>query len=203
LFFNCDFLAEIAAILGVWTALESRFVLVALLSVPMMASGSRVALLSAGVGFACVSPLLALGAGALAIVMTTLLAPDKMASALDRLVIWRAAVTGITVFGNGLGSFTAAYPFWEYAHSDFLQFSYELGVGVLPFVVVLALALRTKQIPIRAALGCLATQFVVAFPLHLPATTFVAGVLVGHVARRRSSADMGQYVGGIYAGAAA
>jgi hypothetical protein len=203
LFFNGDFLAEIAAVLFVYAFYVEALPLVIALSIPLAFCGSRVALLSAGLGLLVSRREIAFwGVGALVMAagFATLWA-SKGASAAARFDIWYTTAAGITIFGHGIGSFVTTYPSWERAHSDFLQSLYEMGIGALPLVALFGLAARwADTIPVKAALVCIGAQYLTAFPLHLPATAFLAGVLVGNVVRVRDGVCHIGYASRVYAG---
>ena len=186
LFGNWDFLAETAAPLFVWAIFAKRNVMAGAMLVPLVLCGSRVAILSSVVGVAVMSARLrnaALLAGAAMVGFATA-APSKMASLMQRIDIWRAALSDVTFAGRGLGWFAASHHA-EYAHSDILQGQIELGFGMALIVFVVAFALCHGQDPAaRAALAVIAAQMFVAFPLHLPTTLFVGGLLAGYLARR-------------------
>jgi hypothetical protein len=199
LFYNRDVLAETAAILFVWALFSRQIVLASLLAVPLLVCGSRVALACVVLGIAAVRPRVALigvlviGLG---IVVFTIWHPAKLNSGFVRLEIWHATLVGVTAIGNGLGSFAVAYPIPEHAHSDILQSFYELGIGATPLLALLLLATwKMASEPIGAAMACLFGEYAVAFPLHLPLTTFLAGLLVGNLVRRRDTVRVGGYVG--------
>ncbi len=204
LFYNRDFAAELAAVFFVWAVFSRDIPLAVMLAIPLAVCGSRIALACAALGFVsarprwAVLPVMIMGA---TVVSLTLWHPEKLTTLMARMDIWEFTLFGVTPFGEGLGGFAVAQPVWEYAHSDLLQSFYELGIGALPLLAIMVLALRAVDLPIRAAMACLVGEYATAFPLHLPATALVAGVLVGHLARKRVDVDVGRYVGRAYAGA--
>lgn len=188
LFWNRDFLAELAAIVFVWAVLSRESRAAAITSIPLIFCGSRVALSAAAIGLLATQPKLSrwlLPFAALATVLATFLYSGKVSSIGERLTLWSDTATGITAFGHGLGSFFGDHPLWEQAHSDLLQGGYELGIGALLFAALLACGLREHpSLPLRGAMVCVLVEYMVAFPLHLPAPTFLAGFLLGHLVRR-------------------
>jgi hypothetical protein len=191
LFANRNVLGELAAVVMVWAVLSGeRWVSLVLLAAVILCR-SRVGLVSAVLALCWARPRWTPSIVIMGVIYVLLaplvgmspLDPGKLVSAAERLEIWTAAISDPRLFGHGIGSFTAAYPGWEYAHSDFLQAFYELGVGVVPFaLVVVAALLAGPRSPERAAFGVLAVECLISFPLHLPTSAFLAGLLVGHLA---------------------
>lgn len=200
LFYNRDFLAEIAAVFFVWAVLSREWAVIPLLLIPLAVSGSRIALIGVAAGFMVLRPRISIP---IALVAITLIAAvtagfsDKVTTIGARLDIWRVALGGITLWGNGLESFTAAYPASEYAHSDFFQSLYELGIGALPLLVLLLMATwQGGASPLGAAMACVLAEYFVAFPLHLPTSAFVVGLLAGHLVRHRGRHCRIEYLSG-------
>jgi hypothetical protein len=194
-FLNRAVLGEIAAPLFVWCLLSREFTLSAFLLCPLVLCQSRVAIVAAIAGMVIARPrwaiaiaLSAIGYLGLAWMIGVLpYDASKFASASLRMEIWQQATTGLSVFGNGLGSFSANFPRSEYAHSDILQALYELGIGVLAPLVCGVLAFKAPASrPERAALVAVAIEVAVAFPLHLPASGFLAFLLAGRLGGRRA-----------------
>lgn len=102
-------------------------------------------------------------------------------SDLQRLIIWRAAWTHFTFWGNGFGSFWYLWignPAWwpQYAHNDYLQTVFELGVwAVIPFSILTWACSRTTapQWPILITFLFMATF---SMPLHIPVALALGAV---------------------------
>ena len=202
LFINRDILAETAAPLFVWALVRKRYWLSVCPAIPLMLCQSRAAILMVGVGLlwaAWRSSKRLIPAVVVIIVLTVgmlSISPDKMTTTVDRLGAWQTTVSGITLFGHGIGSFSIAYPFWQFSHSDVLQAFYELGIGAIPFMVLAGLLVWGRDhLAERAAFIALLTGAAVSWPLHLPATGFVAGLLCGHLARCWSLVRSDEHVG--------
>ena len=207
LFINRDILAETAAPLLVWALLRKRYWLAIGPAIPVMLCQSRSAVLMVGIGLCwglLRSPkrmiIAALICAPIAVLIS--LEANKWASLEDRLVIWQATVSGITLFGHGIGSFSTAHPFWQFSHSDVLQALYELGIGVIPFIALVGMLVFGKavtweahdEMPERAAFVALLVGAAVSWVLHLPATGFLAALLCGHLVRRRGMVRHLQHV---------
>lgn len=103
-------------------------------------------------------------------------------SGLNRAEIWATAVSNFSILGAGLGTFKAAWPSYGFAHNEFLQLGFELGVGSLLLIVVIIHAFRCpERVLEKALLGALLAAAVVWQPFQLPATALVAAVLLGHL----------------------
>lgn len=110
-----------------------------------------------------------------------------------RLDIWSTALSNLTVFGHGSGSFQSMYVLiYEYtsiplgrpenAHNEFINLAFEVGVPGIMAAAIFAVAawrggLQTERC-ILAALGAIA---VFGFPLHLPTSGFMAAAVAGHL----------------------
>lgn len=183
LFVNRDFLAEAAAPVFVWALLTRRLTLSAVMCAPLALCGSRVAVLSIIAGLVRRSWVAALSLVALLIAFT--FGPGKLYSLGVREEIWSAALAHLAAFGNGIGWFAYAYPHYETAHSDVLQGFDEIGIAAFALFAVplYVLWFAQEHRAERAALLAIVVQMAVAFPLHLPVGTFLAGLLAGHLAR--------------------
>ena len=203
LLFNRLVAAEFAAVIFAWTVIDRRFSLMSGPLFMLAVCGSRVAIIAAVVGIISVRPrwfLLTTLAGTLTIAAGWFLFVGKTLSALTRFDIWMATISNFSFWGNGIGSFQAAYPRWEYAHSDLLQAVYEFGIGALLLVAFFTVvSIRTRPPALRAAFVCLMVECAVAFPLHLPLSTFMAGLLSGALSQRRVPLRLPRDVCGIVA----
>lgn len=110
---------------------------------------------------------------AIVLAIAVYISHNPNSSDLQRVRIWYAAATHLTFWGHGYGSFWYLWignPAWwpQYAHNDFLQAVFELGVwALIPFSFLgwAASRTRTHDWPI------LATFLFIGFfsmPLHMP-----------------------------------
>jgi hypothetical protein len=132
----------------------------------------------------------------------------KIPSIDQRLTFWTELLSGVTLLGNGLGSFLSSYPLLSesmdtlllklrFAHNDLLQIVFELGVvGGLLIVIFCSLILRTdcKE---RYVLIAFIGVSCFSFPLYLPVTAFIAAVVCGHIAGKRSNICLSPFIGRI------
>jgi len=117
-----------------------------------------------------------------AFVLTTSRAP----SANLRMELWGDMIRHLGWLGHGVGSTDWSYPFMEYAHDDYLQISFELGVvGALLWVGFLVCCLAGPVRTESYVLIAFACMGVFAFPLYMPGTVFVAGLAAGRLLRDR------------------
>lgn len=103
----------------------------------------------------------------------------------DRLEIWSRYGLAINPWGDGLGAAAVAMTGYEHAHSEFIEFAFELGIGSVLMWGVLLHALGARPVLERAALAACAAQCLVWFPLHDPATFFMVAVLAGALCGER------------------
>ena len=130
-------------------------------------------------------------------------------SVAQRITMLIDTVPHITVLGHGLGSFYTLFPLYstsidslamrpEHLHNDWLEYAFETGVfGSVFLSGFLGLcALGRPHACSMFARGnncCSATLFVLGveacfgFPLHMPATAVLGGLIAGHAVRDRHS----------------
>ena len=112
----------------------------------------------------------------------------------ERLNIWQDTMSGLTIFGHGVGSFWQSFPPYatfnidlirpDHAHNDFLELAFEFGIGSVLFAGMLVVLARHAQERERLVLVTFAVIAVFGFPLHLAATAFLFAIVAGHVAGR-------------------
>lgn len=113
------------------------------------------------------------------------------ASIYERLDLWVDTIKGLNFFGNGVGSYETLFPYYathidtelarpKYAHNDFLQIVFELGIGSILFLLVLLDVFKTKRIelPILFTIGIIS---LFTYPLHTPASAFLAFLVAGYL----------------------
>ena len=133
----------------------------------------------------------------LAAIATFETAPGIDSSIWHRMGIWNDVVNNATVFGSGFGSFYEAYfafPFHRnpteymtglraaHAYNDFLELSFELGLGAIPLWVVVFLAMEEpahERIIVFAYLAMALTFY----PLWVPLVGQLVALTLGHLAR--------------------
>lgn len=116
----------------------------------------------------------------------------RIDSLTHRLAIWRDTLEGLTIFGNGIGSFYVLYPSHasltdtlvqrpDHVHNDVLEVLYELGlpgVALCAALWILCSGSRNKGLPVLVGLGCMSFW---EFPLYMPVTAFVGALVAGHL----------------------
>ena len=112
-------------------------------------------------------------------------------SAAQRITMLVDTIPYLTIMGHGIGSFYTLFPLYstsidslamrpEHLHNDWLEFVFETGAGTVFLFAVLWIS--------RSIL--LAVVFIEAlfgFPLHMPATAVLGGLIAGHAVRDRHS----------------
>lgn len=199
LFFNSEILAELAALVLVWALLMRSWVIAAFAIIPLALCGSRVAVLAAVCGLAYglwprdpiarIAVLgLAIPAGlGLVAILVFGVGLHKMGSLDHRLVLWGATIAAWTQWGHGLGWFEAAHPFEGMAHSDALQVIAEVGIAGFALLAIPFVAFRRNRgtHAERACFVAVCVEVVISFPLHFPASGFLAAVLAGYLVSDR------------------
>ncbi len=193
-YLNPEIMGELAAPLLVWAFWSQRWVLAGIMATSVLLCHSRIAFFVAGCGLlfgwraprvvklTCVVALLSAG-----ITAVLFIGPEKYLTGMTRVMYWTTAVMSLTLDGRGLAWWAAAHPFpmEEFVHSDVLQAMLEIGWGSLFFIAIPVMVLfRGGGIAERAAYIAICVEALVSFPMHLPATGFLAAVLTGNLARR-------------------
>lgn len=115
----------------------------------------------------------------------------------SRIDIWADTIQGMTVLGNGIGSFWTEYPTSathydvlnfrpEHAHNEILHFLFEIGIigtSMLAAVAYFAIHGRGAREVEYLVLVCILTESMFAFPLHMPTTAFLASLVAGRLCR--------------------
>lgn len=202
LFANKNFMGETAALALVGVIFSRFWYLMPLPALALVLSGCRGAWLAAGVAIIVwLWRWFPLRRGGLILVALTayLLLLDHVTSygpgdITARWQIWHDTIDGFTLLGHGIGGYVIDFPLYqthyplamktEYAHDDYLQLIFELGVGAIPLLVLAGRIVRNAVG--TAGLGALAflVEALVGFPLHMPCTVLLGGVVAGHVLGR-------------------
>ena len=196
LFSNSEVYAEFAALVFVWAIARVRLMIAAVTLLPLMLCNSRIAILTAAIGalyaYGPKSRIkMAAAIGGLIVLAAALLfvfGLAKMGSADQRLVLWGATILAWTQFGHGLGWYNVAQPGLEFSHSDALQFIAEVGVVVF--------RKQRGNHAERALFIAVCFQTAVSFPLHFPASGFLAAIVAGYLVSNRTELRMGVFDGG-------
>lgn len=196
LFGNRNFLAEagmvalITSLATVWT--PGGAVLAALAGVAILLTGSKAVIgalvILLAVYVAPQRPAIAWGLAGMVVLVAGLMFGGGAGSAAARLEIWQPAWSGLSWFGNGLGSFAYDFsPVHEHAHSEPLQYAYELGVlAIAPAALLIHVLGGWEHDREGFVLVGVALVGFLAFPFHMPVTALAAGVAAGRLARKRS-----------------
>jgi hypothetical protein len=202
LFYNSEVLAEFTAPVFLWTVLTKRWPLVLATALPMVASGSRMAILAVIAGglyaFRPSSRMLQAGMVlaflAIATGLVFMLGLYKIETAGIRLVVWGATLLAATPLGNGLGWFQAAHPVEQFAHSDAIQAINELGIGCLFLAAIPVLIMRGNRGSNveRAVFVTICVEVALSFPLHVPGGAFLAAIVAGYLAGDRALVFVGR-----------
>lgn len=185
LFYNSEVMGEFAALVLVWAVAKRKIGIGAASAVALALSFSRVGLGAAAIGLLVVwrprwrvllPALLAVLIAGLALLLFT-----KFSSSLHRPILWGATAMSFTPLGRGLGWASLAFPEEEFSHSDALQALVELGVGGLALALIPIAAFRGKRATHaeHALFTAILVEVFVSFPLHFPASGFLAAVMAG------------------------
>jgi hypothetical protein len=190
LFYNSEVMGEFASLVLVWMVAKRRYVLGAAAAVALALSFSRIGLGTAVVGLVVawrprmrvLLPLIA----AVMVAGVALLIFTKFSSSFHRFILWGATAMSFTPLGRGLGWASLAFPEEEFSHSDALQALVELGIGGLALLLIPIAAFRGKRAGYaeHALFAAVLVEILVSFPLHFPASGFVAAVVAGFMVGR-------------------
>ncbi len=107
----------------------------------------------------------------------------------ERLSAWYTAITNLSVFGHGPGSFLSIFYFQDpilfpgHVHNDFLQLAFEYGIfAIIPLALLLGLAVSTssREWPIYIAFLFMCAF---SFPLYSPITSTLGALCAGRISR--------------------
>lgn len=197
LFINPNIYSEISAILLISLLVLKLWWLIPLTLPGLVLAPSRTAILALGVGLILWAwrrnKLHGVVALVVSLVIGLLIYQSKfnIGSISERFDLWIDTIKGFTLLGNGVGSYEILFPLYaehintelarpKYAHNDLLNLIYEFGIGSLLILMVLFNAFKSG----REETAILATVFIVSlftYPLHVPATAFIAFLVAGYV----------------------
>ncbi len=205
LFFNKNFGGEIAAMVLVGVVMSRLWWAIPGLLPTLVLTHSRGAWFALGVATIVLiyqrNRAIAIAISVAVLTLATTLAVQDTGfwtpSATQRFQLWRDTWDGAQFWGRGLGSFYTTFP--EHAtridsllfrpataHSDLINLTYELGPGVLLLLGLLVYAFRAQ--PLRAehyVLTVFLMEGLIGFPLYVPATAFLAALVLGSLCRDR------------------
>ena len=145
----------------------------------------------------------------------------KQSSFGDRVAFYANSLVmiGDNPFGQGVGNFWAAYPLYHdalidtpsdayrldsrprTAHNDLLTLTAETGIiGGIILVAILLLVIYRSRSPYRYALFAVLTLGAFNFPLYLPVTGFMAGLVAGNMLVHKNhdhSGAVGRWCGAV------
>lgn len=169
---------------------------------PTLLAGARGPAVALGIAAVCLAwtysrrlTALAVASAGAVVTVLVLLHPDPLAGFEERLNVWRDLIPQLTVLGHGLGSFAIDFPAYqnhtnalqvrfEYPHNDPLNLAYELGVaGVVLWLVLLLRVVRAGPCAERYALVVFLAAGMLAFPMYMPVTGFLAALCAGRLYR--------------------
>lgn len=189
-FFNSEVLAELCALVAVWCCVSRRLWLAGITAVPIVLCQSRIGAFAAAAAilyglrppirwlFPAIVILIMLG-----IASVVSIGPVKFWFAFHRLLIWVAVAAAFVPLGNGLGWFAAVHPEEAFGHSDVLQAFAEIGVAAIVLAAIPFSAFTSNRgtNAERALFLAVCIEALVSFPLHVPASGFVAALVAGYL----------------------
>lgn len=202
LFFNPNMLAEVTALVLIGVIGHRIWWAVALL-IPAITfpqgRGAWLALAVAGTVYLWQrSRVAALSVTLLGVCAATVLVlvGFKNYSSVQRVDLFLDSIPALSWLGNGLGSYDTTFPYFasridvfvnrpQHAHNDYLQLVLELGPGSLFAGWLLYLCLRGPLTIERYVLIAFCVEAAFDFPSYMPATGFMAALVMGHLCRGR------------------
>lgn len=198
LFGNHNMLAEAAAVVIVgcigyrlWWLIPG--VVPALYHPPYWSRGAYVAIAAALLTFLWSrSRRLTILLGLLSICAAVTLTMLRFGSVSQRLQIYQDTLSGLSLFGHGLGSFRHLFPYLtshfdgtievvDHPHNEALEIWFETGaIGLFVFAAWIATAIRSADDVTRGIIVCWLMVGMFAFPSHIPFTLFMAALALGH-----------------------
>ena len=120
-------------------------------------------------------------------------------SVTERIQIWTDVLPHLSLMGTGLGSTFSVYPLYssmdtlamrpDHLHNDWLEYAFETGLPGIAFLIPWAwLATRRSGQPnCNLPFIALAIEACFGFPLHMPVTAILGGIVAGYSVRNRPS----------------
>lgn len=132
--------------------------------------------------------------GVFAIILAIELSSGRSDSLAQRMGIWQGALTHLTLFGSGLGTFGDTYMALpmkinmtmmstEHAYNDFLELLFELGLGAIPFWLMFILAMESELETERLILVSYIILALTYFPIFTPIAGPLAAIVLGHLSK--------------------
>lgn len=206
LFFNSEVMAEFSALVCVWALVSKRWIFTLIAAIPVVLAESRIGglVIIMAVFYAYrpaswkTNALIGLAILALAVATLQILGPEKIGSASHRIVLWGTGIGAWRVIGQGLGWGSAAFPYEQFIHSDAIQAITELGIVAVALISIPFIAFRNGRgsNAERAVFVAACVEVVLSFPLHFPATGFVAAIVAGYLVSARPVVRMGNALSG-------
>lgn len=117
----------------------------------------------------------------------------ELTSTTERIDMWLDIKRGISILGQGIGSFEITYPFYathidtmiarpKFAHNDLLQLVYEFGIGSILFVIMTLNIMKVKSDAKPILVGILVLSMF-NYSMHVPAIAFIALLVAGFITR--------------------
>jgi hypothetical protein len=112
-----------------------------------------------------------------------------------RMDLWHDTISGLTLFGHGVGSFNSVFPLYgnwtdasviqpAHAHNDLLEIAFELGLpGVVLALLFAGTVFKRADQGSRYVLIATGITGCFGFPLFEPSTAFLFGIVAGHAGR--------------------
>lgn len=185
---NRNFLGEAAALATVWCAGQRAWALGGLCLLGVVLSQSFSAFGATAFGLLLLWLPLWL-AGGLSLVAVVAMLAGHSAGLEARLLLWRAALDGSSLWGHGIGQFYSMFPYYaadtvayrhDNAHNLLIGLFFELGLpGLIWGLAVGILAWTGAGKSYRPMLGTLFALSTVGFPLYVPSTLFIGTLFLG------------------------
>lgn len=133
---------------------------------------------------------------ALLCVLMILLVDKGEGSVVQRLGIWQMALNNMTLLGHGWGSFMAAIDALPIkinltatlapgAYNDFIQLCFELGLGVIPLLILVAYCFEGADNEARSIFWVYLFMSLTYFPLWVPVVGQFVAMTLGRMAASR------------------
>jgi hypothetical protein len=138
-----------------------------------------------------------------------LLSYSPSPSDIQRLMLWGVVFHNWNFLGHGIGSFISLvyynpHEYYRYAtglfqagfaHNDYLQLWFELGLGAIPFYIIYLSALHESYHRLWPAFVAFAILGLFYFPLWVPLPSFIGCVLAGRLLACRNLGWNPSYLG--------
>lgn len=207
LFVNKNIYCEVSAVLFIIFAVYKLWYWIPFTLPAFVIVHSRAAMLALGIYITYeIYKRSKLIAGVIVLLGVAFLFYSDHASLHERFSIWKDTVSGLSILGNGVGSFDILYPKNavnidtllarpKQAHNDLLQIIFEHGIfsSILIAMFINVLSIKSEK---QIILWAIIVISLFTYPFHIPAMAFIWFIIAGNLISSNGSDGVMRYIRG-------